>query len=112
MTLYRNEEKWYRVQFSIPIEPSTTLYSSSTWSIATFKLPTRSLYSLRAKLSFNVVKIVDATVLTQKAYGNCSHSTQNISLENAKKYTIAFDCIFFNNNSVLTTAIATWEGKW
>ncbi len=96
---------------------SASIYTSSTGTTATFQLPTGSISSLSAKLYFNVEKNVNATILTQKAFGDYAHATSTISLTNAKKHTIGTNGIVHESSvssyfDTMSTATATWSGSW
>lgn len=84
---------------------------------ATFKLPTGTLTSLKATYYYDVEKNVDATILTQKAYGDYSHATSTISLTNAKKHSVSSSGIYLDSTITdyydnISVATATWMGSW
>lgn len=94
-----------------------TPYISNSGASMIFKLPSGNLNSLDAKLYFDVVKNTDATVITQKAYGDYSHAIKNISLENAKKHTVNTNGIVLNNSineyyDSISAATDVWNGNW
>ncbi|MBQ7105373.1 MAG: hypothetical protein IJN90_05905 [Bacilli bacterium] len=94
--------------------PQTFNYGAGT----TFKLPTDSIYSLKQTLYFDVEKNTSSTVVLQEAYGDYSHATSNISLANAKKYSVVSNVGISLNSSVtsyydsINVSEAGWEGVW
>lgn len=72
-------------------------YSGSNGAGVTFQLPSGSLYSLTHHMHFNVAKNTTSTITTQHAYGSFAHATSNISLTNAKKYSVNLNGIVYQS---------------
>ena len=84
---------------------------------ASFKIPTGSLISLQATYYYDVEKNTDATILTQKAYGDYSHATTTVTSAESQKYQvssigISLDSAVYNKYDTIDTATATWTGSW
>ena len=82
-----------------------------------FKVPTGTLSSLKQELYFDVEKNVNATIIKQIAAGDYSHATTNISLNDAKKFTINTTGILLDNSIYssyddINTATVIWTGTW
>lgn len=93
------------------------IFTSSTGTTATFKIPSGNISSLSAKLSFNVEKNVNATILKQIAVGDYAHSTTKIDLAAAKKHSVGSTGIIHENSVInyfdnMSGATATWTGNW
>lgn len=93
--------------------PKTGTYGAGT----SFKLAEGSLSTLRATVYFNVSKAVTSTIYGLNIYGDYSHATSNISLENSQKYTMNTGGISLNSSisgyyDSMQSAQATWSGSW
>lgn len=94
-----------------------TSYIGNSGASVTFKLPSGNLNSLGAKLNFDVVKNTNATIITQKAFGDYSHAIKNVSLANAKNHTVNTNGIVLNGSiydyyDSISSAVAVWNGNW
>lgn len=94
-----------------------TIYTGNSGTSVIFKIPDGTLNSLSARLSFDVAKASDATVLTQKAFGDYAHAVKNITLNNAKNHTVNTNGIVLSNSiseyyDSISTATAVWNGRW
>lgn len=84
----------------------------------TFKLPTGSLSTLKETIYFDMEKKTSATLYGLDAYGDYSHATSTISLNNAKKYTVVLSSGIVLDSSVTSyydnigIAHAYWSGTW
>lgn len=83
----------------------------------TFELPSVNLVFLEQTLSFKVNKTSTSTLTSQRAYGDYSHATKTISLNNAKKYTVDTGGIELDSSVIsyyddISTARADWSGSW
>lgn len=107
----------YRNSSGTHTSSAGTSYVGNSGASMIFKLPSGTLNSLDAKLYFDVEKNTDATIITQKAYGDYSHAVKNISLENAKKHTVNTNGIVLNNSineyyDSISAATDVWNGNW
>ena len=99
---------------------STTNYPQTFTAGAgtTFKLPTGSLYYLKETMYFDLEKKVNVTLITQDAYGDYSHATSTITLNNAKKYSVVGSSGIVLDSSItsyydsISCAHAYWTGTW
>lgn len=98
---------------------STTYYPQyySTGVSATFKVPEGSLSSLSQTLFFDVTKNVNATIISQAAYGDYGHATETVSVSQAQSHSIGTSGIQFTNGvgnkyDNIQPAVATWSGSW
>lgn len=97
----------------------TTYYPQyfTSGASATFKVPEGNLSSLSQTIFFDVTKNTNATINTQKAYGDYSHATETVSVNQAKNFIAGTAGIQFNDNTSLyyddiAPATATWSGAW
>lgn len=97
----------------------TTYYPQyfSTGTSATFKVPEGSLSSLSQTIFFDVNKNTNATITSQAAYGDYSHATKNVTVAQAKNFTMGTSGILFNDGignyyDDIMPAVATWSGSW
>ena len=93
------------------------LFRSTNGVGVTFQIPTGTISSMSQKLSFNVAKNTNETILRQYAYGDYAHATKKISLEKAKKYRVDCAGIVFEDGTIsyydeISTARAEWSGTW
>lgn len=84
---------------------------------ATFKVPEGNLSSLSQTLFYDVTKNVNATIISQKAYGDYSHATDTVTVAQAQNFTVGTSGIQFNDNTSnyydeIDPAVATWSGTW
>ena len=86
---------------------------------AVFALPTGSLSSLDQTLYVIVgKKNSNTTIVYQRAVGDYSHATSNVSLSNVlNHYTmdlggLSLDSNIYSNYDNISTAQATWNGTW
>ena len=84
----------------------------------TFALPTGTINSLKETIWFDLEKKTTATLISQDAYGDYSHATSTISLNNAKKYTVVGSAGIVLDSSIssyydsIGIAHAYWSGTW
>lgn len=89
----------------------------STGVSATFKVPEGSLSSLSQTFLYDVTKNVDATIISQAAYGDYSHATETVTVAQGKSLTVGTSGIQFTNGvgnyyDDIQPATATWSGSW
>ena len=101
--------------YSYECLPKETSYGGA----ALFLLPSsNSINSLNSYLYFNISKKVASSTLTRlEAYGDYSHNTKNISLNNANTYNIYSNGIhissqYLNYYDEIGVAKAIWTGTW
>lgn len=63
-----------------------------------FLLPTGNLSTLKQTFYFDVEKNTSLTLISQEAYGDYSHATSSISLNNSKKYSVGYGGIVLQNS--------------
>ena len=93
------------------------LFKSTNGVGVTFQIPTGTITSMSQKLSFNVAKNTNETIIRQYAYGDYAHATKKISLEKAKKFQVNCAGIVFADDAIsyydeISTARASWTGTW
>ena len=85
---------------------------------ASFQLPSGSLNTLVQTFYFDVEKNTNNTIYSQTAYGDYSHATSTISLNNSKKYSVIHSSGIVLDSSIssyydsIPTATAIWTGSW
>lgn len=84
---------------------------------ASFKLPYGSLSSLHSTLYFDVEKNVNATIISQDAYGDYSHATSSVTSSQSQLYTVStlginLDSSINNYYDGISYAHASWSGSW
>lgn len=100
------------------IVTSTTNYLQTfTTGVGTvFELPSGDVTNITVTLSFDVEKNTTETLYAQDIYGDYAHATSEISLTDAKKFTVNDAGIILNGTSnyydEISTANVTYIGTW
>lgn len=85
-----------------PCYTTTTNYPQ-TFSVGagtSFLLPPGNLSTLKQTFYFDVEKNTSLTLITQEAYGDYSHATTNVSLNDSKKYTVNYTGISLDGSII------------
>lgn len=93
------------------------LYSGNNGVGVAFQVPTGNLLSMEQTLYFVVQKNTVSTIVTQYACGDYSHAIKNVSLSNAKKFTVNTSGIELTDNNIsyydeISVSKAVWNGTW
>lgn len=93
------------------------LYCGNNGVGVTFQVPTGDLKSMSQTLYVDMEKNTTSTIVTQYAYGDYAHAVKNISLSNAKNYTVSTIGIKYDSSNIsyydeINYARATWNGNW
>lgn len=89
----------------------------STGVSATFKVPEGNFSSLSQTFFYDVTKNVNATIISQAAYGDYSHAVRTVTVSQGKSLTVGTSGIQFTNGvgnyyDDIQPAVATWSGSW
>ena len=82
---------------------TTTTNYPQTFSVGagtSFLLPPGSLSTLKQTFYFDVEKNTNLTLISQEAYGDYSHATSNVTLNNSKKYTVNYTGISLDGSII------------